>query len=114
VFDDSLQGMYGYAEKRGIDEGEQVPKRSLPWIIDIFLYPISLPGLTILAIIIVVPLLIDIAVVLLGPFGFFIGIPGLIVKIIIGGYVYWYFGECIRDSAAGGVRAPETMAKTPV
>jgi hypothetical protein len=27
--------------------------------------------------------------------------------------MYWYICECIRDSAAGGLRAPETMAETP-
>jgi len=27
--------------------------------------------------------------------------------------MYWYFAECIRDSADGGLRAPETFANRP-
>jgi hypothetical protein len=42
-----------------------------------------------------------------------IAIAGFIVRIFLFLYLYWYFCECIRDSAAGGIRAPETMANTP-
>ena len=28
-------------------------------------------------------------------------------------YVNWYIAECIRDSAAGGIRAVDTTASTP-
>jgi hypothetical protein len=28
-------------------------------------------------------------------------------------YVYWFLAQCVRDSAIGGLRAPETMAETP-
>lgn len=91
------------------DEAESAGQRKLPWIIDIFLYPISVPGLTVLGVIIAIPLLIDILAKLLGPFGFFVSIPGFFVKIVVGLYVYWYFCECIRNSAEGGLRAPETI-----
>lgn len=37
----------------------------------------------------------------------------LIVNIIIRLYRYWYISECIRDSAEGRIRAPETVASTP-
>jgi DNA-directed RNA polymerase subunit RPC12/RpoP len=94
-------------------EPEPLIERKLPWIIDIFLYPLNVPGLTVLGIIIVIPLLIYVLARLLGPFGFFISIPGFFVNIVIGLYMYWYFTECIRDSANGGLRAPETIGTTP-
>ena len=105
------------------DQAEPVGKRKLPWLVDIFLYPISVPGLTILGIIIGVPLLFRIVVVLLSILTLrfppslvlltLFAVVGFIVRIIIGLYMYWYLCECIRDSAAGGLRAPETMANTP-
>ena len=95
------------------EPAEPVGKRKLPWLIDIFLYPISQPGLIILAIVIVIPLLINIVGLLLGPFSIFVTAPFFIINIVLGLYVFWYFCECIRDSAAGGVRAPDVMANAP-
>jgi hypothetical protein len=46
-------------------------------------------------------------------FGIFFGFVAVAVNIIIYIYFYWYYCECIRDSAAGGLRAPETFAYTP-
>lgn len=110
-------------EKSAKDKVEVVTQRSLPWIIDIFLYPISKAGLTTLSIIILLPLLISIFTKWLGKFSrefvplmvFFVPIAfaGFILKIVLFLYLYWYFCECIRDSAAGGIRAPETVAITP-
>ena len=88
-------------------------ERKLPWFIDIFLYPISTAGLITLGIIILIPLLINIAVGLLGPFGLFVLVPGFFINIVISLYFLWYIAECIRDSAEGGIRAPETFANTP-
>jgi DNA-directed RNA polymerase subunit RPC12/RpoP len=106
-----------------VREPEPVVERTLPWILDIFLYPSSKAGLATLAIIIFVPLLIGIVVRWLGPLtqGFPpllvlfvpIAIIGLIIRILLFLYVYWYFCECIRDSAGGGIRAPETLGNTP-
>jgi hypothetical protein len=28
-------------------------------------------------------------------------------------YTYWYIAQCVRDSAAGNIRAPDTIAETP-
>jgi len=102
---------------------EPVVERKLPWIFDIFLYPGSKAGLTTLAIIIVIPLLISIIVRWLGDFTrqfppmlvllVIVAIIGFLVKLVLYLYLYWYFCECIRDSAAGGIRAPETLANTP-
>jgi len=92
---------------------ESPAERKLPWVIDIFLYPISMPGLITLGIIILIPLLINIAVGLLGPFGLFVLVPGFFINIVISLYFLCYVVECIRDSAVGGIRAPETLANTP-
>jgi DNA-directed RNA polymerase subunit RPC12/RpoP len=97
------------AMRIGSVEPEAIPERKLPWIIDIFLYPTSVPCLMVIGVIILIPLLINILAGLLGPFGFFVSIPGFFVKIVIMLYMYWYFAECIRDSASGGLRAPETV-----
>ena len=100
-------------EEESPEETESAAQRRLPWFIDIFLYPISIPCLITLGIIILIPLLINIAAGLLGPFGFFISIPGFFINFVIGLYFLWYLAECIRDSAKGGLRAPETMANAP-
>jgi len=106
-----------------VQEPEPVVERKLPWVLDIFLYPSSKAGLTTLAIIVFVPLLIGIVVSRLNAFarGFppmlVLAVPvsiiGFIICILLSLYLYWYFCECIRDSAAGGVRAPETVGATP-
>ena len=95
------------------DQAEPLPERKLPWLIDIFLYPVSTPGLTILAIVIVIPLLIDFVATLFGPFGFFISVPGFVINVVISLYMYWYLCECIRDSAEGGLRAPDVLIRAP-
>jgi hypothetical protein len=37
----------------------------------------------------------------------------IVINIFIFFYLYWYFVECVRDSADGGVRAPEGLGATP-
>lgn len=105
------------------EEAGTAGRRKLPWIIDIFLYPSSKAGLTTLGIIVLIPFLIRIVLRLLGKiFQQFppllvlsipISIAGFLVCILLYLYLYWFFYECIRDSAIGGVRAPETIANTP-
>lgn len=102
---------------------KETPTRKQPWFIDIFLYPISKAGLTTMGIIICVPLAISLFIFLLGlimlvyppmlVFVVFFGIIGGLIRTIISLFAYWYLCECIRDSADGGIRAPETMATTP-
>ncbi len=50
---------------------------------------------------------------LLGPFGILLIGPGMFVNFVISMYFLWYLAECIRDSAEGGIRAPETLANAP-
>ncbi|MBN2182544.1 MAG: hypothetical protein JW715_11580 [Sedimentisphaerales bacterium] len=98
-------------EPKEIQYGEE---RTFPWFIDIFLYPLSLPGLMHLAIFAGVPAL----MLILANF-----IPVVLtilfyrVCLIIGClfvlYMFWYFAECVRDSADGWVRAPQGMGGIP-
>lgn len=96
------------------EEAEAGGKRGLPWIIDIFLYPASKPGLTNLAIMVTVPLALRIVQMMLGPFALVLALPSLILDILIGLYICWYFAECVRDSAAGSTRAPEAFATVEI
>ena len=94
------------------DKHEEPPVRKLPWYIDIFLYPTSVSGLINLGIYTVLTLLL----------GFFaihaqtspvLTIVLFLIAITITGYLYYYFFECIRDSAKGGIRAPENIGSMP-
>jgi len=96
-----------------LDTAQPLPQRKHPWPIDIFLYPFSAAAMLTLSVIFGVPLLLDIFAGLVGPFFMFVMFPGMIIKIILGLYLYWYLAECVRDSAAGGIRAPDTIAKVP-
>jgi ribosomal protein S27E len=100
-------------EEESRAETEPATQRKLPWIIDIFLYPISTPGLIMLGIFVGVPLLIDILMRLVGTFAVVLIFPSVIINIVIRLYLYWYIAECVRDSAMGGIRAPETLSSNP-
>jgi phage FluMu protein Com len=100
-------------EEEPFDYIEGPPERKHPWYIDIFLYPICLPCLVTIAIVVIIPLLINLTIGLLGPFGI-LALPfGMFINLVISMYFLWYLAECIRDSAEGGIRAPETMANAP-
>lgn len=104
-------------------EIESATRRKLPWLLDFFLYPASKAGITILGIVVVIRFFLRIVVMLLG--GLSLQIPlflipfamawiiGILVRIVLYLYLYWYLCECIRDSAAGGTRAPETIGHNP-
>jgi len=105
------------------EDTEIQTERNLPWIVDIFLYPISKPGLVMLGILMGIPLFLSIlseltkiAVISFPPLIVVLialGFIRFIVELIIAFYGYWYICECIRDSAGGSVRAPETIGNTP-
>ncbi len=109
--------------RHGTQEPEPLPERKLPWLIDILLYPINVPSLTIIGIVIGVPLIFRIigwflnaASVIFAPllvFAAFVIIVGILARILFALYFLWYFTACIRDSAEGSIRAPETQAITP-
>ena len=87
-----------------IEEPQSAVKRKLPWLIDVFLYPLNLAGIIHL-------ICLWLLVFLLCPLvmGFLrLGkeyIP--VVYTLPVAYVLYYFAECIRDSTAGRCRAPD-------
>jgi DNA-directed RNA polymerase subunit RPC12/RpoP len=87
---------------------EHVPPghRRLPWFIDIFLYPVSMSGLMHLIMFTLLPPVIF----LLSIFGCTMALISLMMIIALGLYMLWFFNECVRDSAKGGIRAPEAFA----
>ncbi len=91
-------------------ETESLDQRILPWFVDIFLYPTSIPGLMHLGIFTVIPLLLSLIMRLLGPLSLALALPAFLINIAISLYIYWYITECVRDSAKGGIRAPEAFA----
>jgi len=100
-----------------------ITERKLPWILDIFLYPLSISGMAVLAIVVLTRFFFRVTVIYLGEasrqflpclafFGFTWGL-GMIVRAVLYMYLCWYLCECVRTSAAGGVRAIETKGNTP-
>ena len=92
---------------------EPTPQRKCPWIIDIFLYPMSLLSLAILALCLVVPLIVRILLLASGPFILITFFPGWLIVILLYVYAFWYFSTCVRQSAEGHLRAPSTIVETP-
>ena len=101
-------------ETSATDETETVGERKLPFFIDIFLYPMSFWGLVNLAIIIGVPELMDfLQKIMIIQLSCLFGLIALIIKVIVFLFMYWYFAECVRDSAEGGLRAPNVRGDVP-
>jgi hypothetical protein len=48
-----------------------------------------------------------------GPLAIVAVLPGALINFVIGMYVYWFLAQCIRDSACGNLRVPDTTADTP-
>jgi phage FluMu protein Com len=95
--------------RTGNVEPEPSPQRKLPWLIDIFLYPANFQGIIFLAIVVLVPLVLQLASLFLCMFALLFYLLNLAIAM----YAYWFLAQCVRDSAAGGLRAPETIAETP-
>jgi hypothetical protein len=104
-------------------EAEEIPERKLPWMIDILFYPMNRAGLSVLLISVGVPFVLRVLMrallvsMIVIPVAFifwvlFIIVHWLVLLLLIL-YVNWYVAECIRDSAAGGIRAADTIATTP-
>lgn len=102
---------------------EDVPQRKLPWVIDIFFYPLSRAGLMMLFLSVGIPFILRCLTKFLyiAMLGF---LPAMIVlwfamilhwsclfMFIL--YMNWYVCECIRDSGQGGIRAADTIGTTP-
>ena len=110
VSEETVDRQQEYDEDLAAEEAESAEQRKLPWFVDIFLYPISFPGLMHLGIFTIIPLLLSFIIRLLGPLGMAVALPAFFINIAIGLYICWYITECVRDSAKGGRRAPEAFA----
>ena len=117
-----------YEQLRGslggrIMDPEEPPERKYPWIIDIFLYPLNFAALTMLLICVGGPFLLRVMVIfakvamihvpVMLIIWFVFIVVHWVVELLLGMYVIWYFFACVRDSAEGGIRAPNTTAMTP-
>ena len=106
-----------------LKEHEEPPERPLPWVIDIFLYPMNKLGLIILLLSAGIPfalrplLRLSRELTLAFPPALLLWVPLMIIHwgalLLSLLYINWYIAECIRDSAAGGIRAVDTTATTP-
>ncbi len=104
-------------------ENEDVQERKLPWIIDIFLYPVNHEGLVIIFMSAGIPLALRLLQEFLRifshvflPMFVFFALVRIIQWMSVGLfilYISWYSYECICSSAAGRIRAPETAGLTP-
>jgi hypothetical protein len=112
-----LEGRYRLRDE------EEPPERRLPWIIDIFLYPMNAAGLTVLLICVGIPFILRVLLkfamimciyvpVLLIFWVLFIVVHWAALALLLT-YINWYVCECIRDSARGSIRAADTTAATP-
>ena len=92
-----------------IEEPQLEVERKLPWLIDVLLYPASVSGAIHLAILLFLPPLVWAFLRGLAPMGFsFIFVPlSLGIYLLLVGYMLYYIGLCIFDSAKGGRRAPD-------
>ena len=84
---------------------EPLPQRTLPWLIDIFLYPMNISGIIHLVIFAIIPPLLWLLVLrYVQAFG---GVPYLILYLLLAGYAFYYISYCVFDSSRGGLRAPD-------
>ncbi|UCC97736.1 MAG: hypothetical protein JSW66_18060 [Phycisphaerales bacterium] len=97
-----------------MEEPERTGERTLPWLADMFLYPASASGMVHVAVFVIAPMLIGLFArfFLMHVRGIGFMLPGILFAFLIA-YWFHYFTECIRDSAGGGVRAPETFGGAP-
>jgi hypothetical protein len=94
-----------------VEEPQLVVERKLPWLIDIFLYPLSASGIIHLAIFLFIPLLIK---KLILSFIDYYGVVSLVLYMLLIGYIFYYLGHCVFSSSKGGYRAPDiSIYNTP-
>ncbi len=100
------------AKLRSKPSPEHSGARQLPWAIDILLYPATIAGVTNLAIMVAIPLFLNVLQQMV--FLPFLGLPFFLAQLAVGLYATWYWAECIYDSAIGGTRAPGLFDKADV
>jgi len=100
-----------------IEEPQLEVKRKLPWFIDVLLYPASLHGIIQIGIFFFLSLIIGllgrfILILFPHPGGQHYGVLLIsILRVLLLGYIVFYFGYCIYDSSRGGRRAANIRAE---
>lgn len=102
--------------REGLEKYEalQIGKRKLPAFIGVFMYPASFWGLLYLGIFVVIIFFLDTVEKMFPDFlAYLFWLLTLIIRIFVVLFMYWYFAECVRDSAEGGLRAPKVIGDFP-
>jgi len=112
-----------FAETKDQQQEQKDFTRRLPWFIDIFLYPLNLTGLIMIAILAGVPFIIEQLPYIMNYLGggnvilwflsMIIVFVGFFIVLAIALYKYWYFCYCIQDSAEGNIRIPQKIGDAP-
>jgi len=90
-----------------IEKHQLAVKSKLPWLIDAFLYPVSLHGMTYVAIFLFLFFLIGLLDrFVLSYARHYGGVLSLILYVLLIGYILHYYAYCVFDSSRGGRRAP--------
>jgi DNA-directed RNA polymerase subunit RPC12/RpoP len=112
--EEDLEELRKPVEKTVSDEDEHFGIRRLPWIIDIFLYPLSFWGVVNLGIFIgITSILVEVEKILPDVLACLFGLLTFVIKVVAYLFIYWYFAECVRDSAEGELRAPNVRGNVP-
>jgi len=87
-----------------------------PWVVERLLYPASVDGLVCIGLVWGVPLLVNLIRKVLASSGLpgvsFLSMGLMGIEFLIGAYFWYYLAECLRDSALGGLRAPNPMERS--
>jgi DNA-directed RNA polymerase subunit RPC12/RpoP len=109
-----IEELHKTIPKTVTDETESIGIQRLPWIFDIFLYPLSFWGLVNIGIFIgITSFLAEVGKILPDVLSCLFGLLTLVIKVVAYLFIYWYFAECVRDSAEGGLRAPNVRGDVP-
>ncbi len=112
MLEEAIQQEQEFEEESAAEKDESDAGRRLPWIVDLFLYPISASGIIHLAILSFLPRML----LPLGHSSYWTHPPifhlGFIILFI--GYLLYCLFDCVRDSADGGRRAPDIEVSADV
>jgi hypothetical protein len=97
-------------KKRKAANEPEVQARKLPFFLDVFLFPLSMPGIIQIIVYVVLSVLLDLAKIVTLGMSYFIG---RFFRRLVDAYIFWYFCECVRESGRGAIRAPDVVTNHP-
>jgi len=98
-----------------VEESDLPPARKFPWLLDVFLFPISAPAITIIGIYMFVPAVLYLIESGIGfvfdrlYISMMLVLATAAIDLVVTAYIFQYFSKCINDSTLGQIRAPETI-----